>query len=113
MKKNILYLPFLFLVVLLTSCENNVEETMEDLVVSDCDPAISFSEQIKSIIDANCLQCHSGNQFPDLRTYESIKNHSTLIKEETQTRRMPLGGSLSTSDIEAIACWIDNGSLNN
>lgn len=101
------------MVVLFASCENNVEETMEDLVVSECDPAISFSKQIKPIIDTNCLQCHNGNQFPDLRTYESIKNYSSLIKEETQTRRMPLGGSLSTSDIEAISCWINNGSLNN
>jgi hypothetical protein len=113
MKNIFIYPPFLFMVVLFASCENNVEETMEDLVVSECDPAISFSKQIKPIIDTNCLQCHNGNQFPDLRTYESIKNYSSLIKEETQTRRMPLGGSLSTSDIEAISCWINNGSLNN
>ncbi|AMC11882.1 hypothetical protein Lupro_11665 [Lutibacter profundi] len=113
MKQTILYLSFLFLVVFFISCENNVEETMEDLVVSECNSAISFSEQIKPIIDTNCLQCHNGNQFPDLRTYQSIKNFAAIIKEETQTRRMPLGGSLTTDEIKAIACWIDSGSLNN
>jgi len=113
MKKNILYLPFLFLLVLFASCENNVAENMEDLVASECDPTISFNVQIKPIIDANCLQCHNGNQSPDLRTYQSIKDKASIIKEVTQIRRMPLGGSLTTAEIKAIACWIDSGSLNN
>lgn len=93
------------------SCENNVEESLQE--VEQCDPNISFSAEIKPIVDANCLQCHNGNQFPDLRTYESIKINSNKIKEEIQTRRMPIGGSLTIAQIEAITCWIDSGSLNN
>lgn len=113
MKKNTLYLSLLFLLVLFASCENNVEETMEDLAVSECDPTTSFIEQIKPIIDSNCIQCHNGSQFPDLRTYQSIKDNAAIIKGVTQTRRMPIGGSLTIAEIKAIACWIDNGSLNN
>jgi hypothetical protein len=100
-------------VIIFSSCENNVEENIEELIVNECDPAISFIEQIKPIIDNNCLQCHNGNQFPDLRTYQSIKNNISIIKEEIETRRMPLGGSLTTEEIETFVCWVNNGSLNN
>ena len=111
MKKKFLPVLIICSVVLLMSCENNVEESFQE--VEACDPNISFSTAIKPIIDNNCIQCHNGNQFPDLRTYESIRVNASKIIEETQTRRMPIGGSLTIAQIEAIACWIDSGALNN
>jgi len=113
MKKKVLFILITLPIILFSSCENNVEENIDELIVNECDPAISFTEDIKSIIDTNCLQCHNGNQFPDLRTYQSIKNNISIIKEEIETRRMPLGGSLSTTEIETFLCWVNNGSLNN
>ncbi len=113
MKKKVLFIQIALPIILFASCENNVEENIDELIVNECDPAISFTENIKLIIDTNCLQCHNGNQFPDLRTYQSIKNNISIIKEEIETRRMPLGGSLSTSEIENFVCWVNNGSLNN
>ncbi|MFK5959271.1 MAG: cytochrome c [Lutibacter sp.] len=112
MKKNVLHILIAFPIILFSSCENNVED-IDEGIVDDCNPAISFTQQIKPIIDTNCLQCHNGNQFPDLRTYQSIKNNITIIKEEIESGRMPLGGSLTTTEIEAIVCWVTNGSLNN
>ena len=97
--------------ILFLSCENNIEEELQE--IKECDPNISFSKVIKPIIDNNCLQCHNGNQFPDLRTYESIRINASKIKEETQSRRMPISSSLTTTEIEAIACWVDSGALNN
>jgi len=105
------FLTILVSIIIFTSCENNVEEDLQE--INDCDTNISFNEIIKPIINNNCLQCHNGSQFPDLRNYESIRINANKIKEETQTRRMPLGGSLTTTQIEAIACWIDSGALNN
>ncbi|WP_405206684.1 cytochrome c [Aquimarina sp. LLG6339-5] len=95
------------------SCERNVEE--ESGIISEelCDPAISFSTDIKSIIDNNCISCHGGNQAPDLRTYESINNNSERVRTQVVNRTMPLGGSLSNDQIELIRCWIENGALNN
>jgi len=111
MKNRFLYTLIVLPLILFMSCENNVEESLQE--IKECDPNISFSTMIKPIIDNNCLQCHNGNQFPDLRTYESIKINSDKIKEETQTRRMPIGGSLTITQIEAITCWVDGGALNN
>lgn len=95
------------------SCERNVEEEV-DLVIDDqCDPEISFSVSIKPIIDANCIACHGGNRFPDLRTYEGISTNASRVRTQVVNRTMPQGGSLTNEQIELIRCWIENGALNN
>jgi uncharacterized membrane protein len=95
-----------------SSCENYVEDYQE-IIVKECDPQISFINDIKPIIDNNCVSCHNGNQFPDLRTYNGISANSRIVKEQVVNRTMPIGGSLSNEEIELISCWIDNGSKNN
>lgn len=110
------YLSLLFTILILflsfTSCQYNKEELV--LPVSDsCDSQISFAYTIKPIIDNNCLQCHNGSQFPDLRIYESVSQNAAAVKSETAAKRMPIGGSLTTEEINAISCWVDNGAKNN
>ncbi|WP_299896499.1 cytochrome c [uncultured Aquimarina sp.] len=95
------------------SCETNVEE--ETVAIEVCDDEISFSSDIKPIINNDCIRCHggSGNQAPDLTTFENISNNANRVRREVVNRTMPLGGSLSNNEIELIRCWIDNGALNN
>ncbi|GAA4271586.1 cytochrome c [Aquimarina gracilis] len=114
--KNIL-LPILIGIVFI-ACENNVEE---DTTSPDggsngnepCDTNISFTTSVKPIIDANCIACHNGNQFPDLRTYQGIFDNAQNVRSQVVSRRMPLNGSLTNEEIELIRCWIENGALNN
>lgn len=96
----------------LISCANHKEENTEEIVPA-CNPDISFQNDVNPILVANCLSCHSGSQFPDLRTYESIAENAALIKEQVVSRNMPIGGSLSVNEIELISCWVQNGSPNN
>ncbi|WP_299436773.1 cytochrome c [uncultured Aquimarina sp.] len=114
--KNILKLKnILVLIVLITffSCENNVEEESGVIAEESCDPTISFTASIKSIIDNNCIQCHGGNRFPDLRTHQGISNSAEIVKTQVVNRTMPQGGSLTNDQIEMIRCWIESGALNN
>lgn len=103
-------LPVLFFTFI--SCEYNVEE-IQGIETEDCVEEISFINTIKPIIDTNCLECHNGSQFPDLRTYQDISTNAESVKNETTARRMPLGGTLTIEEIEAIFCWVESGALNN
>ncbi|UGU15669.1 hypothetical protein LS482_18545 [Sinomicrobium kalidii] len=100
------------LAVCMISCEYNVEqEDMEELL---CDPDISFSTTVRPVIDNNCMQCHNGSVHPlDFSNFDVVKNNAEKIKELTETRVMPLQGSLTPEEIALIGCWVDNGSPDN
>jgi uncharacterized membrane protein len=48
-----------------------------------------------------------------LTTFNQIKNAASAIRSAVVSKRMPLGGSLTDAQIQSIACWADNGALNN
>ncbi len=77
---------------------------------------VSYSKSIDAIIMDNCAVtgCHGGSQFPDFRIFENIQNNKDNIKTRTQNKSMPTGGgSLTQEQIDLIACWVDDGGLDN
>lgn len=76
---------------------------------------VRFSSTISSIIQNNCAinDCHNGSQFPDLRQFSVIKQNASRIREQVVSRNMPQEGSLTQSQIDAIACWVDDGAPDN
>lgn len=97
----------------------------------ECDPDlepcdtedVSFSLDIKPIIDLKCVGCHSGGQAAagiNLSLYPGVKsvadNGSLLgsILWENQYVNMPRNGDrLPTCEIDRIKSWIDAGALDN
>ena len=58
--------------------------------------------------------CHNGTQFPDFRSLSNIQQNKDQIRQRTQTGNMPPNGrSLTQQQIDLIACWIDDGALDN
>ena len=119
MKSNIkLKKAFLLLLIVtsLSSCLTNVdEEEAVDPGTPDPCATITFALNVKPIIDNNCIQCHStnGGQSPNLETYNAVSANSARVKSEVVSKDMPLGGSLTNDEIQAISCWVDAGALNN
>ena len=76
---------------------------------------VSFSATISSIIETNCIVsgCHNGTQFPDFRVFKNIHDNAAQIKTLTGNRTMPEEGSLTEAEITVIACWVDDGALEN
>ncbi len=87
------------------------EFTLEEQLFS----GVSYAQSIEPLMMNSCsvTGCHNGSQFPDLRTYEGVKNSSARVKEFTQSGFMPISGTLTQEQKDAIACWIDDGALNN
>jgi hypothetical protein len=76
---------------------------------------ISFSESIAPIIETNCAinDCHNGSQFPDFRQFKNVHDNAAQVKALTADRTMPEEGTLTQAQINMIACWVDDGALNN
>ena len=102
--------------VFFVSCLTNVEEDVIDdgeVIVDSCSE-ITFSQNIKPIIDAACIDCHAiGGNFPNLTSYSAISSNANSVKAEVVSRRMPKGISLTQSEIDAIVCWVESGALDN
>lgn len=75
----------------------------------------SWSNHILPIMITYCGLdgCHDGEDKPDLRVYSNAKFYATLIKVKTADRSMPFEGTLTQEQIDIIACWVDDGALNN
>ncbi|MEQ8686937.1 MAG: hypothetical protein RIE86_16670 [Imperialibacter sp.] len=76
---------------------------------------ISFSVSIKPIIETNCAisGCHDGTGNIDYNNFDNIKLNPSDIKSRTQSGDMPRNGTLTAAEIDMIACWVDDGALNN
>ena len=76
----------------------------------------SWATDIRPIMEKSCAisGCHNGvSRSNDFREYASAKLHAKSIKSKTQDRSMPFDGSISQSQIDLIACWVDDGALQN
>ena len=115
MKKNIIYLKSLLLFVSFCACSSNSEDDMQN-----SDP-ITYTNDVKAIIDGNCLNCHSDpptNEAPTaLVTYNQVRNsteNGTLIsriqRQMSESGAMPIDGPrLSQSLIDVIVQWRADG----
>ncbi len=76
---------------------------------------VSYSGAIQAIIETNCAisGCHNGSISPDLRSFASIQASASRIKARTSNRSMPRGRTLTQAQIDQIACWVDDGALDN
>jgi hypothetical protein len=84
-------------------------ESQEVLVRS----GISFKESVEPIILKSCAisGCHDGSGNIDYRVFSNF--NPADMKARTQTRNMPKEGTLTQGEIDAIACWVDDGARNN
>jgi hypothetical protein len=103
--------------LLFYGCYNDKEEILYG--ASSCDGVnASFAADVMPIIQSRCAKpdCHasgSSNGPGALTSYTEIKNAATQIKSAVVTRFMPKDGSLTTSQIKSISCWVDSGTPNN
>lgn len=95
----------------------------EEYLYGTCDTTnVTFSKDIKPIMDANCINCHSGGAI-DLTNYNGVKAKvmdSTLYKSisysysgANSSKNMPAAGKLDDCSINKVKAWIDEGAINN
>lgn len=76
----------------------------------------SWAVDIKPIIDTRCAKplCHvAGTGRSDLSKLSTVQQLALQIKTKTQDKSMPFDEPMPASQIQLIACWVDDGALNN
>lgn len=114
MKKMTQKLPILALIIVtFLGCS---EDSVSDLTETDIPTTISYQNDVRPIIQNNCLNCH-GNPTNfcapnSLTTYENVKTSvlnnliDRISRPEGISGAMPLGGPrLSQNDINIIIAW--------
>ena len=85
---------------------------------------IDYETEIQTIFNNNCISCHGNSGGLSLDSYASLMtggnsgsviisgDHSnSLLWEKINSGQMPPNGQLSSSNIDLIAAWIDEGAL--
>lgn len=112
-----------FSIVVLTSCSTHtLDDVMEPVEEA---PEITTFQDVKSIFENNCLQCHSnppqnGAPMP-LVSFENVRDAvisrgllDRISRNEGESGLMPLGGPrLPQSTINLIVSWEEDGLLEN
>ena len=110
---NLKIVIFLFITVLLSSCDYNKSDVLPDCATV---PA-RYSADVLPLIQSKCATaCHntlSTNAGGPLTNYTQIKAKASLIKFMVETRQMPQVGSLTDAEIKVISCWVEAGAENN
>lgn len=76
----------------------------------------SWENEIRPVVVQYCALsgCHVGGASrPDLRVYQTAKSYARQMKTLTQDGRMPFDGTMPADKIALIACWVDEGALEN
>ncbi|WP_316633865.1 cytochrome c [uncultured Flavobacterium sp.] len=113
------------LLAALTSCSNS--DTYQDIQTpqtgtnpgTDPTAAITYTKTVKSIIDGNCISCHSSSgsaSFRPLTTYAQVKTAietagllTRIQLQNGQQGLMPQGGRMSQANIDLIVKWNTDG----
>ena len=85
--------------------------------VENGNSGVSYSNEIGPIFNVNCnlSGCHgSGTTGRDFTKFSDIKTLAENIKNRTSNKSMPIGGLVLTpTQIQLIACWVNDGAINN
>ncbi|MBB6372163.1 hypothetical protein [Chryseobacterium shigense] len=105
--------------VLLISCESRTYEEISDH--TPITEQVKYTKDIKPIIDANCIVCHSPGgaaSFQPWTNYNQVKNNIDNILDRIQRangdpEKMPQGGALSQAQINTFLKWKADGLAEN
>jgi hypothetical protein len=114
----LIYVSLAFFAVLL-ACKKEDNTNISDF---QCDETISFTTQVKPLIDQNCNTsgCHNASAAGGyvLLNHAQISDNASRILNSIQHKSgfspMPQGApKFSDEQIRIVACWIEQGKPNN
>ena len=115
--KYIIFSTAIALTVFIVSCKNNSVEALSNGSICDTS-AVKYSTEIASMMTNHCTNCHGGaNPSAGLRleNYNDLvlRGQASLQRMKSSSNPMPPSGKIDDCNINKLATWINQGSLNN
>ncbi len=106
---------------------NNLASGQYEVLITDatgCDfslietvlTGVSYTSTIKPIINNSCAVtgCHDGSTAQtNFTSFSNVQGKAADIKSRTQSGSMPKNSTLTQAQKDAIACWVDDGAIDN
>ncbi len=93
--------------------DNGCEFVITTMVFS----TTSYFLDVQPIIANSCSTtgCHNGSvtSLPNFNDFNIVQANASMIKTRTQSGNMPKTGTLTQAEKDLIACWVDDGALDN
>ena len=110
---------FLLISFFISACgvyeTKGVDPTSESAgLTADPSTQITYAEVNQLVISTNCLSCHGATNPSggvDLTSYQLVNSYIVAMKNDIDSKSMPLTGSLSTSQIALFDQWYTQGHL--
>lgn len=105
----------------LASCDSSTyEDIQEETIIVG---KVTYTSQVKAIIDANCVSCHSTTGSASFRpmtnylevkiAFEETNLVSRIQRQNGESGQMPQTGRMSQDKINIIIQWGTDGLLEN
>jgi len=118
--------PFLLTAIIVIAvtilAQSCVDHTLPEVEIDTCGGTVSYITEVKPIVDTSCAitGCHNGDNGADKNwtVFSNFQSKSSNVKDRI-TRppgapgHMPLVGSITVDQIQAIVCWVDQGAQDN
>ena len=109
MRKCFVYFCLILALMSFFSCKKATSSSSNtSSYAPSCNATKSYSIDVKPIIQSNCVSCHS--QYSN---YNGLNTDKSSIRSEVYSGSMPNNSTLSSTQKDAIICWIDAGASNN
>ncbi len=108
-----------FIILMFVSISSACKKKGPDFIPDCSGTPKSFSNDVSPIIQASCAvdsDCHgtgSREGVGELLTYTKIFSVRSDIRSQVASGEMPMNATLSSTEKNAILCWIDAGAPNN
>jgi hypothetical protein len=107
---------FVIFIVAIQACvKHDIKQCKSETVVS-------YANEIRPIVLANCAipGCHNGDngESRNWTEFQKFSDHAQEVKRRIQLPKsnqdhMPRVGDITTTQIELIICWVEQGAQNN
>ncbi len=111
MKKVNIFLVLLSVLFVL-SCDSAAIQDISAVIENP-----TYTAHIQPVIEAKCVGCHNGSQYPNLSNYDQVKeactNGAVICRIDGSCGEiMPPSGKMPQATVDMITRWTDNNCPN-